>query len=127
MTYESKGTVSGRVVRVMRDKLGEKQTEKITVVIDPTTAGAKYPNLVPVTAFGKAADHFAGVTEGAEIVCSVWLRGREWQGRYFSEIAVADCTIIEAGAAHPVDAGTAGMNETATPDAGAGDDDGMPF
>jgi hypothetical protein len=86
---QNKGIVEGRVVAVIPEttKAGK---EKLTVVIDTAEPGGKWPNPVPVCAFGKSVGYIAGLQVGDEARVAVYLRGREWQGRYFAENAPAD-------------------------------------
>jgi len=122
MTTSNKGTVAGRVVAVLPEttKAGK---EKLTVVIDTAESGSKWPNPVPICAFGKSVGYIAGLQVGDEARVAVYLRGREWQGRYFAENAPAGAEIISAQprpVAAPADATAADM---AVPE----EDAGLPF
>ena len=117
MKYGASGNVGGIVARVIKEQVGAKGTDKVTVAIMTTEPGDKYPSVVPVVGFGKAAPLFDGVAVGMEVVCEVEIRGREWQGKYFPEVRVLDCNIIGTDQASP-----AGKSLVDT-----ADDSGMPF
>lgn len=97
MKAEAFGTVTGRVISIAREKVGKKATDKATAIID-VTGESQYTNVVPVSAMGKSFDKLDGIKEGDEVTCSVYLRGREWNGKYFAENAVKDCRVISAAA-----------------------------
>lgn len=122
MTTSNKGTIAGRVVAVLPEttKAGK---EKLTVVIDTAEPGGKWPNPVPVCAFGKSVGYIAGLQVGDEARVAVYLRGREWQGRYFAENAPADKAeiISEQPRPAPADATAADMADLVS------DDSGLPF
>lgn len=86
---QNKGIVEGRVVAVIPEttKAGK---DKLTVAIDTAESGSKWPNPVPVCAFNKSVAYLAGLQVGDEVRVPVYLRGREYQGRYYAENAPAD-------------------------------------
>ena len=129
MNYENSGNVSGEVVDVQTVPAGK--SEKKIVVVRVSEPGAKWVNIVPVSGFGDEAGKLAGIECGDTVHLSVWLRGREWQGRYFSDIAIAK--VIEHEPAQPSEpvstAPDTQADEMAEP-VGAGvdvDDEAMPF
>ena len=98
--------------------------DKLTVVIETSNEGSRYPNPVPVVAFGGSVAYIAGLQPGDEVRIACYIRGREWQGRYFVDIAPA--RPAEVLSAQPRQANPAGDTDAdiAVPLA---DDPGMPF
>ena len=122
MTTSNQGTVAGRVVAVIPETTKQGK-EKLTVVIDTAESGSKWPNPVPVCAFGKSVGYIAGLQVGDEARVAVYLRGREWQGRYFAENSPADKAEILSAQPRPAhaDATAADMADPVS------DDSGLPF
>ena len=76
---------------------------------------------MPVCAFGKSVSYIAGLQVGDEARVAVYLRGREWQGRYFAENAPADKA--EVTSAQPRPAADPDPADMAIP----AEDTGLPF
>jgi len=121
MTTSNNGIVAGRVVAVLPETTKQGK-EKLTVVIDTAEPGGKWPNPVPVCAFGKAVGYIAGLQVGDAARVAVYLRGREWQGRYFAENAPADKAEIISAQPRPEPADTTAA-DMAVPE----EDAGLPF
>jgi single-strand DNA-binding protein len=94
MKTESSGTVSGRVDKIIREKVGE--YDKVTVIIDATNETAKHDNLVSVAGFNKAAPLLDPLVEGDVVRISVWLNGRLYNGKYYTNIDAYKVEILDA-------------------------------
>jgi len=121
MTTSNNGIVAGRVVAVLPETTKQGK-EKLTVVIDTAESGSKWPNPVPIVAFGKSVGYIAGLQVGDEARVAVYHRGREWQGRYFAENAPADTAEIISAQPRPEPADTTAA-DMAVPE----EDAGLPF
>ena len=125
MTTSNQGTVAGRVVAVIPETTKQGK-DKLTVVVETSNEGSRYQNPIPVVAFGGSVEYIAGLQPGDEVQIACYIRGREWQGRYFVDIAPASAA--EVLSAQPRQANPAGDTDTdadiAVPPA---DDPAMPF
>ena len=127
MTTSNQGTVAGRVVAVIPETTKQGK-DKLTVVVETSNEGSRYANPIPVVAFGGSVEYIAGLQPGDEVRIACYIRGREWQGRYFVDIAPASAA--EVLSAQPCQSNPAGDTNTdtdadiAVPPA---DDPAMPF
>ena len=123
MTTSNSGTVAGRVIET-RPETTKQGKDKLTVVIETSNEGSRYPNPIPVGAFGGSVEYIAGLQPGDEVRSACYIRGREWQGRYFVDIAPA--SPAEVLSAQPRQSNPANDTDAdiAVPPA---DDPGMPF
>lgn len=123
MTTSNSGTVAGRVIET-RPETTKQGKDKLTVVIETSNEGSRYANPIPVVAFGGSVAYIAGLQPGDEVQIACYIRGREWQGRYFVDIAPASAA--EVLSAQQRQANPAGDTDAdiAVPPA---DDPGMPF
>ena len=123
MTTSNSGTVAGRVIETRPEKTKQGK-DKLTVVIETSNEGSRYANPVAVVAFGGSVDYIADLQPGDEVRIACYIRGREWQGRYFVDIAPA--SLAEVLSAQPRQSNPAGDTDAdmAVPPA---DDPGMPF
>ena len=112
--------LKGRVNRVI-DESGMTQSgkgwKKRTVIVD---TGSKFSNLAPVTFFGDKVSQ-ANVSEGEQVEVTLFLGGREYNGKYYPDLSGDKIEVLGKGSvpsAPPV--------EPATITNGSNDDD-LPF
>ena len=122
---QNTGTIAGRVVAVLPETTKQGK-DKLTVVVETSNEGSRYANPIPVVAFGGSVEYIAGLQPGDEVQIACYIRGREWQGRYFVYIAPArPAEVLSAQPRQPNPAGDAYTDaDIAVPPA---DDPGMPF
>lgn len=84
----------GKVIKVMAESGTSAKGEwnKTTVVIDN---GSQYSNTVPYVFFGKTPQELA-VSEGQEAEVSFYVGGREWNGKFFSDLKGESITIVDS-------------------------------
>ena len=128
MEYKNIGEVAGEVVDVKTIPVG-KSNEKKIVVVRVSEPGAKWVNVVPVSGFGDEACKLVGIECGDTVRLSVYLRGREWQGKYFADIAIAKVIDhVPAQRSEPASDGPDTHADEMKVPAGAGADDvPLPF
>ena len=76
-------------------RVGKNDTPKQTVVIDN---GRKYQNLAPVNFFGADAVEIvasAQVRSGDKVEVDVYIGGREYNGKFYADIAGQDIRVID--------------------------------
>ena len=123
MTTSNKATIAGRVVAVLPEKTKQGK-DKLTVVVETSNEGSRYANPVAVVAFGGSVEYIAGLQPGDEVQIACYIRGREWQGRYFVDISPASAAeVLSAQPRQPNPA----VNSDADIAAPPADDPGMPF
>ena len=123
MTTSNSGTVAGRVIETMPEKTKQGK-DKLTVVIETSNEGSRYANPVPVVAFGGSVEYIAGLQPGDEVQIACYIRGREWQGRYFVDIAPAAAAEVLSAQPRQTNPANGTDADVAVPPA---DDPGMPF
>jgi hypothetical protein len=123
MTTSNSGTVAGRVIETRPEKTKQGK-DKLTVVIETSNDGSRYANPVAVVAFGGSVEYIAGLQPGDEVQIACYIRGREWQGRYFVDIAPASAAeVLSAQPRQPNPANDTDADMAVPP----ADDPGMPF
>ena len=123
MKTEYTGRVTGRVALIINEVVGKDAKRKVTAVIDCKADGDKYDRIVPVVGFGKGAVALEGIAEGDEVEMEVYLGGREWNGKYYPDIACKSVRVV-AMAARPADAEPVGKADNGLD---AADEAAMPF
>lgn len=124
MKTENTGRVAGRVAVILSETVGKDAKRKITAVIDCKADGDKYDRIVPVVGFGKGAVALAEIAEGDEVEMEVYLGGREWNGKFFSDILCKTVRVLAMAARAPADAAPVGKADNGLD---AADDAAMPF
>ena len=120
-------TVAGRVIET-RPETTKQGKDKLTVVIETSNEGSRYPNPIPVVAFGGSVAYIAGLQPGDEVQIACYIRGREYQGRYFVDIAPASAAeVLSAQPRQPNPAGDTNTDTDAYIAVPPADDHGMPF
>ena len=120
---QNTGTIAGRVVAVLPETTKQGK-DKLTVVIETSNEGSRYQNPIPVVAFGASVAYIAGLQPGDEVRIACYIRGREWQGRYFVDIApAAPAEVLSAEPCQPNPAGDTDADIAVPP----ADDPAMPF
>ena len=123
MKTSNSGTVAGRVIETRPEKTKQGK-DKLTVVVETSNEGSRYANPVAVVAFGGSVEYIAGLQPGDEVQIACYIRGREWQGRYFVDISPASSAeVLSAQPRQPNPAGDTDADIAVPP----ADDPGMPF
>ena len=80
-------TVTGMVDAIgQRRELGKAKTPMVTLVVEE---GGKYPSPVPVECWGDLADEAEGCAVGDAVEVDAYVRGREYNGRYYASLKAA--------------------------------------
>jgi hypothetical protein len=119
------GTVRGVCYHVSeRELIGEKKIAKVTLVIETLD---KYPQRIAVECWGTLADTAADVANGDKVEADYYLRGREWNTRFFTSLRGADIRVIDAAPTRQSAPQPAESKPAATDGAGTGTDENLPF
>ncbi|MDH5410002.1 MAG: DUF3127 domain-containing protein [Alphaproteobacteria bacterium] len=79
--------IQGRVIHVGEtEEIGEKKFRKRVVVVE-TGADTDWPQQVPVEFVQANVDRLDAVTVGSMIEIEFDIRGREWKGKYYVNLA----------------------------------------
>ncbi|QDP63174.1 MAG: hypothetical protein Unbinned5930contig1000_17 [Prokaryotic dsDNA virus sp.] len=62
-------------------QIGQKNTDKLQFVVE--TDDEKYPQVIPVNAYGDNVAKVQNISEGTRVRVGINLKGREWQDKYY--------------------------------------------
>ena len=111
--HEGTAIVTGEVIEVgNREAIGKKGTGKTTFVVECSSNDA-YPCPVPVEAFGdELSSEASNLAQGDSVRVKCWVRGREWHGKYYSNLAAQKDGIEVLNRASPQSSPPATDNDT---------------
>ena len=87
--HEGTAIVTGEVIEVgPRSSVGKNGTHKTNIVVE-CSSNDEYKNPVPVEAYGdEISSEASNLGRGDSVRVKCWLKGREYNGRYFCNLSV---------------------------------------
>lgn len=94
----NKATIKGRVVSVGKTReIGNKGFKKRPAVVD---TGGKWPNPLEIEAVKDNTGILDGIREGDEVEVEVYIRGREYNGRHYTNLVASTVTRLDRTGGH---------------------------